>query len=305
MSPAMKNLELSVRQRLYNLRSERYADFQFLLTRYALERFLYRLSKSRYAERFVLKGALLFLIWTDAPHRPTKDLDLLCFGESSAHHLNKAITEICQTDVEQDGLAFDTSNIAISEIREDQEYEGQRIKLMVLLGNIRIPLQIDIAFGDVITPGSEKRKFPVLLELSPAYIQAYPKETVIAEKLQAAVRLGMQNSRMKDFYDLLWLSRLFTFDGGLLVEAIRATFKRRKTDLPENTPLFLTGDFAADHVKQVQWRAFLKKNGIEAMPEKLTIVMAELQEFLSTPLKIAAAGEQWSLHWAAGGPWKP
>lgn len=304
MSSEDKRLEQSVRRRLLNLSRERKEDFQFLLTLYALERFLYRLSKSRYVDRFVLKGAFLFIVWTDQPYRPTRDLDLLDIGESSPDSLTGLFIDICITNVEPDGLVFDADSISANEIREDQAYEGQRVKLAAFLGKARIPLQIDVAYGDSITPDPEEFKFPTLLEMPTGRIRTYPKEAVVAEKIQAAVYLGMQNSRMKDFYDLLWLERFFSFDGEVLVKAIQGTFQRRKTNLPERVPLSLTDEFSTDQVKQMQWKAFLRKNGISEIAEDFKVAVVELRLFLIPPLEAAAYNRQFILHWPSGGPWK-
>ena len=304
MSPEIKNLQQSIKRRLLNVSRQRNEDFQFCLTLYALERFLYRLSESRYVERFVLKGALLLMAWTDQPYRPTKDLDMLGHGDPAPAVLERITAEICQTRVETDGLSFDVGSIEIAEIREGQDYQGQRIRLMASFGNARVSMQICIAFGDVITPASEMLEYPSLLEMPAACVRAYPKETVVSEKVQAAVRLSMQNSRMKDLYDLLWLSRLFSFDGALLVKAIRATLQKRKTELPAQDPLFLTDAFASDQVKQTQWQAFLRKSGISGMPVKLDTVISELHDFLIPPLKAAAVDEPFKVHWDSNGPWR-
>jgi len=303
MSLKKRNQQHSIRQRLLNLSRQRNEDFQFCLTRYALERFLYRLSKSRHVEQFVLKGAFLLMAWTNQPYRPTKDLDMLGFGEPAPNILERITAEICQIEVEPDGLSFDAGSIEIAEIREGQNYQGERIRLMASLGNARVSIQIDIAYGDVITPTIETLEYPALLEMPVARVRAYPKETVVAEKIEASVRLGMQNSRMKDFFDLLWLSRLFPFEGALLVKAIRATFKRRKTELPVQVPLFLSNAFASDQVKQTQWRAFLRKNNISGMPGELDTVILELNDFLMPPFKYATINEPFNSHWDAKGPW--
>jgi len=248
-----KNIEQSIRQRLLNISRNRREDFQFLLTRYALERFLYRLSKSKYTDRFILKGAFLLMVWSDQPYRPTRDLDLLSFGESSSDSLVKSFVDICRTEVELDGLVFNTNSITVNEIRENQAYEGLRVKLMAFLGKTRIPLQTDIGYGDLVTPEPETFNFPSIIGMPPARIRGYPKETVIAEKLQAAANLGMQNSRMKDFYDLLWLARFFSFEGTLIVKAVRTTFQHRKSELPPKVLLVLTAEFSKDQFKQIQW----------------------------------------------------
>jgi predicted nucleotidyltransferase component of viral defense system len=299
------NLVQSIHQKLLNIRRESDEDFQFLLIRYSLERFLYRLSKSAYASQFILKGAFLFAVWTDERYRPTKDLDLLGFGESSPSKLKAVFREICNTVVDPDGLIFNTESIAISEIREEQDYEGQRIKLISSLGKAKIPLQIDIAFGDAVTPQVEEHNFPSLLKMPSPRIRTYPKETVVAEKLQSMIRLGMQNSRMKDFFDLFWLSRLFIFEGSILLEAIQSTFQRRKTSIPTELPLALKDEFSTDNAKQTQWKAFLKKNEIAGMSEDFADIITKLRDFLAPPLKAASSGNSFPLFWSPGGVWQP
>lgn len=304
MSLSVKNIEHSVHRQLLNISKQRNEDFQFCLTRYALERFLYRLSKSVHVEKFVLKGALLLMSWTQKPYRPTRDLDLLGFGDPAPDNLKTMVTEICLSAVDPDGMVFDTDSVIMEEIRGDLDYGGHRVKMMAYLGKARIPLQIDIAFGDAISPGPEKIEYPTLLDQPAACVRAYPKETVVAEKLQAAVVLGIRNSRMKDFFDLLWLSRLFPFDGETLVKAIQATFERRKTDLPAKRPLPLTEGFASDLAKQTQWGAFLRKNDISHMPADFKKVISELGGFLVPPLKYASEARISDKVWQPGGPWK-
>lgn len=298
-----ENLISSVRDRLKNISRKRKLDFQFVLTRYALERFLYRLSKSKYKNQFVLKGALLFMVWSDEQFRPTKDLDLMDLVEKSAENLRDAVEEICRLDVEADGMIYDAATITIQEIREEQEYQGQRVKLIARLGNARIPLQIDIGFGDVIVPGAVDTYFPTLLDMQRPLIKAYPKEAVVAEKLQAMVVLGMQNSRMKDFYDLYIFANQFQFDGETLVDAISRTFKRRRTELLERLPLALSDEFAEDSQKLVQWKAFLRKSGLR-LDDDLRIIINYLRDFLSLPLKAAARAEKFNKTWKKYGPWK-
>lgn len=304
MTSEMKNLKKSIRQRLLNISRDKKEDFQLILIRFALERFLYRLSKSKHADQFILKGAFLFMAWTEQQYRPTRDLDFLCFGDSSAERLTRIFQEICCIEVVPDGLVFDANSISLTEIREEQEYEGQRVKLMALLGKARISLQIDVAFGDVITPKVNELYFPSLLEMPTPRIRTYPKETVVSEKLQSIVYLGMQNSRMKDFFDLFWLCRMFPFDGHDLLEAIRATFQRRKTDIPSQLPLALSDEFSLDPVKRTQWKAFLNKNGILELPENLTDIIAKLRKFLVPALNAAAGNDTFPLSWPSGGPWQ-
>ena len=218
------NFAVSVRQRLYNLAKEKDEDFNFVLGRFAAERLLFRLSVSESANDFVLKGALLFLLWSDHLYRPTRDVDLLGYGASSIGKLEDTFRKMCRTHVVEDGLVFDADSVQGASIREDQEYDGVRITLTAFLGNARIPMQIDIGFGDAITPGVEAVEFPLMLTI-PALpapkLNAYPRETVIAEKLEAMVALGMANSRMKDFYDHFTLAQNFHFDGIVLVRGAK------------------------------------------------------------------------------------
>lgn len=297
------NIEHSVRQKLLNVSISKDVDYNIVLIWYGLERFLYRLSKSKYSDQFILKGAMLFAVWAKQPLRPTKDLDLMAYGDASANYLTKVITEICQTNVDDDGIAFDTDSMEINEIREDQEYDGQRVKLLAKLGNAKIRLQIDIGFGDVVTPAPTQIEYPVLLESSAVSIKAYSKETVVAEKFHAMVILGIANSRMKDFYDLWIMSKQFDFDGSLLTEAIAATFKRRTTPLPDDLPLALTEDFSSDTTISQRWKAFANKlNHPEEMPP-FNQIISEIKDFIATPLDSAKLGQaldkKWSNpHWA-------
>ena len=296
-------LATSVRQRLLDLSRERGEDFQLVLTWYALERLLYRLGSSEHAETFVLKGAMLFPAWTSRSYRPTKDLDLLGYGDASPERLTALFEEICQSNVEPDGLDFDVQNIRVTEIREDQEYQGQRVQIVAYLGRARINLQIDIGFGDVVTPAAEKINYPTLLDFPAPHIRAYPRETVVAEKLQAMVALGMLNSRMKDFYDTWMIARQFEFRGAVLVKAITTTFNCRNTEIPGSLPSALSDEFASDPGKITQWEAFLRRTGLEATAVDLDHVIDELRIFLMPPVDAAARGEVFDLSWTDGGPW--
>ena len=296
-------LATSVRQRLLDLSRERGEDFQLILTWYASERLLYRLGSSKHAETFVLKGAMLFPVWASRSYRPTKDLDLLGYGDASSERLTAIFEEICQSNVEPDGLDFDVQNIRVAEIREDQEYQGQRVQIIAYLGRARINLQIDIGFGDVITPAAEEINYPTLLDFPAPHIRAYPRETVIAEKLQAMVALGMLNSRMKDFYDTWMIARRFEFQGTVLAEAIKSTFNRRNTKIPASLPSALSDEFASDPGKITQWTAFLRRTGLEDSAADLDHVIDELRTFLMPPVVAAARGEVFDLSWTDGGPW--
>lgn len=297
------NLPASVRQRLLNLSRAQGEDFNFILIRYALERFLFRLASSEHAEQFILKGAMLFAVWAKRPHRPTKDLDLLGLGDASPQRLLELFEDLCRVDAEPDGLEFDVRSVRVVEIREDEEYRGRRVLLKANLGNARLALQIDVGFGDVVTPAPLEIEYPTLLELPAPRIRAYPRETVVAEKLQAMVALGMPNTRMKDFYDLQVIGRHFSFDGSTLVRAIRATFGRRKTKIPRTTPTALGDEFATDRDKVTQWKAFLQRNRLEDTAAELAPVVDQLRTFLIPPLFAAASGEAFSRWWPNGGPW--
>ena len=300
------NLTASVRQRLLNLRTKYPGAFNVLLTRYAAERLLYRLSVSPHASQFVLKGALLFAVWLPQWHRPTRDLDLLGFGENSLIRLAEMFRTICGTEVQPDGLEFDPASLEVTEIREGQEYGGQRVRLLARLGNARVPVQVDVGFGDSITPAATDVDYPTLLTDLPApKLLAYPRETVIAEKLEAMVVLGQANTRMKDFYDLLVLARHFAFAGTMLVAAIRATFMRRQTAIPADLPTALsTEGFGIDPDKATQWKAFLRRNALTDVTDDFGQVILELQRFLEMPLAASASGNSsFESKWVENGPW--
>jgi predicted nucleotidyltransferase component of viral defense system len=297
------NLAASIRQRLLNLSVSRAEDPNLTLTRYALERLLYRLARSEYTGQFILKGAMLFAVWMESPHRPTRDLDLLGFGEASNERLTEIFQRLCDVDVEPDGLTFDARSVRVAEIREGQAYPGRRVKLVGLLGAARIPAQIDVGFGDVVTPKSMEIDYPTLLDLPAPRIRAYPPETVVAEKLQAMVTLGMQNSRMRDFYDLWIIARRFSFEGATLVAAVGATFKCRRTDVPNAVPTGLGEEFATDEHKMTQWKAFLTRSQLEGTEIELSQVINELQAFLMPVLDAAANARDFDRSWVNGGPW--
>jgi predicted nucleotidyltransferase component of viral defense system len=297
------NLAASVRQRLLNRAREKGEDFNLILTRYGLERLLYRLALSQYADRFILKGAMLFTVWANRVYRPTRDLDLLGYGDSSQQTLMKVFQDICLADVEPDGLVFDVSSVRLSEIRENQEYGGCRVQVIAYLARAQITLQIDIGFGDVIRPEAVQIEYPTLLDFAAPRIWAYPREAVVAEKLQAIVALGMANTRMKDFYDLWVIASQFSFDGLSLVGAIKATFAQRGTQIPSDVPIALSEAFAEDQDKARQWQAFLQRTGLGERGTDLSQVITELRVFLIPPILAALKGEALTQSWANGGPW--
>jgi predicted nucleotidyltransferase component of viral defense system len=299
-----RSLPASVRQRLlYQARTNR-EEFQFVLIRYALERLLYRLSCSPNRDLFVLKGAMLFRLWSGQLHRPTKDLDLLGQGEQSLARFEQIFRELCGQEVEDDGLVFDAASVWGEQIREDQEYEGLRIHCIARLERAKAPLQIDIGFGDAITPPPVAIEFPTLLDFPAPHLRAYPRETVVAEKYQAMVALGIANSRMKDFYDLWFLAHHFDFKGTTLSNAIRATFDRRRTPLPTETPLAWTPAFHDDGAKKQQWRAFGNRSKLSADGIGLSEIAAILRAFLLPPTAALRADESFGKSWPPGGPWR-
>lgn len=299
-----RNLAASVRQRLTNLARERGEQFQHTLVRYGIERLLVRLDTSGHGERFVLKGAMLFAAWTGLPHRPTEDLDLLGRGDPDPARLAEVFREVCRAAVEEDGLTFRPETVRAEAIKEGQDYPGVRVRCDAELAGARVPLQIDVGFGDAVTPPAEALAYPTLLGQPGPTVPAYPRETVVAEKFQAMVALGIANSRMKDFFDLSVLARGFDFAGPTLAAALRATFDRRGTPLPAEPPLALTPEFATDRQKATQWGAFIRRGRLSADTAGLAEVCEFLAGFLMPPARAAAAGVDFPSHWTPGGPWR-
>lgn len=272
-----RDVGASVRARLLTMARRKGQVFDLLLTRYAIERLLHRLSLSSHRNRFVLKGAMLMTTWFDDPHRPTRDVDFLGYGDPTPEAMLATFREICAIDVD-DGIEFDADALRVELIREELDYGGLRLRTTGRLAGARITVTIDIGFGDAIEPGVEEINLPVLLDLPEPRLRAYARETVIAEKFQAMVMLGLANSRMKDFYDVWILCRSFDFDEDRLSRAIAATFERRGTAISFDEPVALTQSFAADAGKQGQWAAFVRDLAIEIPP--LDEVVADLAEFL-------------------------
>jgi hypothetical protein len=264
---------------------------------------LYRLSQSKYRDRFVVKGAMMFQVWSNLNHRPTRDLDLLGTGEPAVERFVEIFREVCVQEVESDGLIFVVDSVSATKMKEDEEYEGIRMKFDALLGSARIPVQVDVGFGDAITPSSQLIVFPTVLDLPAPQLQSYPRETVVAEKFQAMVMLGIANSRMKDFFDLFTLCTQFEFDGELVCRAIRATFERRKTIIPTTRPLALTTEFSEDKQKSVQWNAFLRKSNLNGNNLALSEIAARLAEFLMPPAAAASQGRPFDNYWRPSEGW--
>lgn len=294
---APKNLAASVKARLLSLAEARRETFNDVVVRFCIERLLYRLGQSPHADRFLLKGAMLFILWDGKMPRPTKDVDFLGFGRMEVDAVAAAFREIARTPVPPDGLDFDAGSVTAEEIREGQEYGGIRVKLTARFGTGRIPLQIDVGSGDAVTPAPETADFPTLLDFAAPRVRVYPVYTVVAEKFEAVVSLGLRNTRMKDFHDLWFLSRRFDFDGATLHRAIAATFERRGTKL-HGELLPLTDGFAVDPDRQTQWRAFLARNGLDGPPAGFPALMSDLRAFLAPALQPTTR------RWWAGTGWK-
>jgi len=282
----MKDVAASVRARLLDIAKAQGVDFNQVLVRFALERILYRLSQSGHADQFLLKGALLFTIWYDMPHRATRDADLLGFGASDLESVVQTFRNIASVPV-NDGIVFDPTSVIAREIRKDAGYAGARILISGELAKARCKTQIDVGFGDAVTPGPVDATYPVLLEDLPApHLRTYPVYTVIAEKLHAIALLGMTNSRMKDYFDLSVLLERETLATDLLTQATKATFERRCMPVPIELPIGLTDEFAHDPSRQALWLAFLRKN--ELAPESLANIVDRLRAALKPVLHRAA-----------------
>lgn len=298
-----KNLPASVRQRLTNKAKETDRPFQEVLQYFAMERFLYRLSRSRHADRFVLKGALMFTAWGAPASRPTKDIDLLARMDNAVGAVTAVMAEVCGETVDADGLVFDVGSVAGQAIKEDADYSGVRVTFLVTLQTARVSMQIDVGFGDVVTPTATMTDYPVLLDFAAPHLLGYPRETVVAEKFEAMTKLGLLNSRMKDFYDLWLLSRQFDFDGPTLATAVRRTFENRKTAVT-SLPTALTPTFGGDTGKQAQWQGFVRKSKLSDAPAALQAAVDALVPFLSPVAGAVERGSPFDARWVAPGPWQ-
>ena len=297
-----RNLAASIRQKLLNIATQQGEDFGLVLTHYALERLLYRLSQSRHCDQFVLKGAMLFQIWSNTPHRATRDLDLLGHGDPSPENSIVVFRELCGIAVPDDSLSFPIETVAAEKIKEDKEYEGVRVRLLARMEKVRIPVQVDIGFGDALTTQPGIADYPTLLPMPAPQIQAYPMDAVIAEKLEAMVHLGMLNSRMKDFFDVWFLACTFSFEAATLANSIHATFKRRGTAQDAERFEALIRELSVDDSKRTQWRAFLNKGKLTA-PSNFADVVGAIREFASFPLRANSADRGAPISWSPGGPW--
>ena len=297
-----RNIPASVRQRLLNRARERGEDFNFLLTRYANERLLYRLAASRHRDQFVLKGAVLFELWTATAHRATRDVDLLGFGKPAVAPVQAVFRDLCTLEVPPDGMRFLAGSVRAAPIRERQAESGIRIRLTADLDGARISLQGDVGFGDVVTLGVVDTEFPTILDFPAPRLRTYPPEAVVAEEFETMVRLGMANTRMKDFYDLWVMASSFAFCGNSLADVLVATFGSRGTPLPIDPPTALRSEFSADAAKQAQWTALAGRSRLSAVPSLETVV-GVLRRFLQPPVSASVQGAEFGHEWPAGGNW--
>lgn len=295
----VKNVAASVRQRLLDKARATRRPFSELLQYFAMERFLYRLSKSRHADKFVLKSALMLTVWNAPLLRPTMDIDLLGRTDNSIEAMVAIVKEVCSAPVDvEDGLLFDAGTVSGERIAEAAEYEGVRVRFQGTLGVARVPMQLDVGFGDIVIPPVARTNYPTLLDLPAPQLLAYSKESAVAEKCEAMVKLGELNSRMKDFFDIWLLSRSFDFEGAKLCEAVAKTFERRGTPIPDSVPVALTAGFTSNRLKQAQWVGFVRRIKLRDVPS-LPEVVSELHMFLLPPMRAAAGRSSHDLNWVA------
>ncbi len=297
------NTAASVRARLTNQAKARHRPFQEVLQHYGLERLLYRLAQSPHRGRFLLKGALLLNAWNAPASRPTRDIDLLGFAQNDVAVMETMFREICDVVVVDDGLRFDATTLIGLRIKEDADYQGVRLTFVAFLEKARIPMQIDIGFGDVVNPEAEERDYPTLLDLPAPHLRMYPRETVIAEKFEAMVQLGTLNTRMKDFFDIWLLASQFNFNGSELAQAIEKTFANRGTQL-DAEPVALTPSFTAAEGTQKQWAAFVKRSQLDSAPVALDEARELLRSFLLPVATAVLAAKGFPVSWTAPGPWQ-
>lgn len=299
----LRDVAASVRQRLLNLARQSKEDFQFVLNRYAIERLLFRLARSDYRGEFIVKGATLFALWSTGTHRPTRDLDLLALVKDDAARAKKIFEDLCLLPVADDGLHLDHRSIVVEPLRARTDFQGLRVHLTATLAVARITIQVDIGFGDAVVPPASEVVFPTMLAFPAPRLFAYRRETVVAEKFDAMVKLGIANSRMKDFFDIWFLAGRFAFEGRDLSAAVRATLQRRGPP-PSEVPLALTPEFFEDAGKRVQWAAFLRRSGLLDKAKTLDQTCLLLRDFLMPAARAARAGESLDQIWSPGGPWR-
>lgn len=299
----VKDMAASVRQRLLNHSREVGRPFDELLRLYGIERFLYRLSVSPHARRFVLKGGLMLLVWRSPWVRPTMDVDLLGHMPDEVEAVASVMRDVCLQQVEDDGMMFDAESVTAEAITPGREYSGVRARFHGELANASVPMQVDVGFGDVVVPGDQQIEFPSMLGFPAAVLRGYTRESVIAEKLEAMVQRGRITSRMSDFYDIWLLSQQYEFDGGVLSAAISRTFSERRTEIVAS-PVTLTDEFARSELKRAQWRAFCTKGRVEHAPSEFPEVVARVVEFLGPVLEAILTNGRFEGVWLPPGPWR-
>jgi hypothetical protein len=298
------NVAASVHQRLLNVARAENRPFNELLQYFTLERFLYRLGRSTYGQQLVLKGALMFGVWEGPYPRPTRDVDLLGWLDNDVEYIVEVVRAICQEAVtEDDGLDFDVTSVSAERITEAAAYHGVRVRLVATLGTARVPFQIDIGFGDILVPGPASVQLPTILDFEPPEMLGYSRESTVAEKFQAMVYLGEVNSRMKDFYDVWFLATRFAFDGPILAQAIRETFRTRQTELKVH-PMALTAAFAEHAEKMAQWQAFVNRQPLDSEPPVLGQVIEVIAGFLRPVVEALVKDRAFEQKWSPGGPWR-
>lgn len=298
-----QDVSASVHQRLLNKARELGRPFDELFQYFSMERFIYRLSKTPHAQKFVLKGALMFTAWNIQATRTTKDIDLLGKLENSVEAMISVMKDTCVQTVDPDGMNFDPDSVTCNPIIEDAIYEGIRVFVRGNLGKSRVVLQLDVGFGDVVFPSELDVKYPTILDFPAPTLRGYSQESMIAEKFQAMIKLGELNSRMKDFYDIWLLSKQFDFNGHVLAQAITKTFKIRRTEIPVQPSVFKKS-FSDDQTRETQWKAFLRKTVSASMPHPFYEVMTDIKSFLA-PVSSAITGQKsFQKKWKAPGPWK-
>ena len=301
--PPLKNIGASVRARLTDYARQRGENAQLLMTRFAIERLIDRLAQSGYRDQFILKGAMLFSLWAPVPYRSTGDLDLLGQGDPAPERMATIFKTLCDLAVAGDGVTYEAASVRAESARDEEDYRGVRVTLTAMIANARLPIQIDIGFGDAVTPLATEVTYPSRLDFPSAVVKAYPPETVVAEKLEALVTLGVRNTRMKDFFDLWVIAKTFAFDGATLSAAVAATFSWRKSALSGETPFALTDGFSRDASKQIQWDAFLKRTAIAVPPAPFPELVSFIATFVTPLLSPGAATTMSSQQWPQGGPW--
>ncbi|MDD7986669.1 nucleotidyl transferase AbiEii/AbiGii toxin family protein [Lentisphaera marina] len=299
-SSQFKNTAHSVKQRLLNKAREEKRPFNEILQYYAMERYLYRLSCSDYADRFILKGGLMLYVWNSPVTRPTMDIDLLAYSSNELEVLKGIFQEVCQVNCKEDGLSFAGERMQALRIKEDADYEGVRLTFFSSLGTAKVRMQIDVGFGDVIHPGFITETLSPLLKLPAASLACYPRESVIAEKLQAMMALGMLNSRMKDFYDIFLLASNFSYEGSVLAEAISKTLQHRETEAEVELTAFTE---AFTDAKQVQWTAFRRKLKQEDLPADIKDIISLIKQFIGPVLDALVKQKDFNATWPVKGPW--